>query len=522
MAKLRDQLSALARYDMARLSDAQLDELRRSLDQAPQPENGRQLRIAVMHHHLRAPGASEEIKPFADISNIEQVRGFLRERRVDVLIHGHKHEEAVRYEHFDDVDGETERRLLVVSGSTIEEGREADAMRLITLTGLPHIPSIEIEPIGLARGGLELVPMAPVIRRLWRGATAIPGGPTIIQGNDIDEVYARATEAASMEAANGTLIVHLDLPDDANAALPLPRDYPMAEVLEGAIRDQWLLELVEWWQRDRSSLEHRMPFVHGGRLRRYGGKVDQIARIKSILAEKSSTRALAVLVDPLRDFTQDGKKEQFASFSLVEFKRRDLAHGRFSIDAVAFYRAQEFARWWPINVAELRYLQREICEALRFVPGRITTIAGDARTHSRTPTQVAMPIVDRWLDQAPQRLYALANAVVRGGTCTQNESEVIRGWNLCIDELVAATEDFNPDGVPVPIEGLEALAGFVAVAEDEALDGIVRVLRRLASDNRTFEKGPRDRATFDVWALRTLDTVNELRRSIKGRLHRDA
>lgn len=517
-AQLRDQLGALARYDMARLSDAQLDELRRIVDQAPLPENGRQLRIAVMHHHLRAPGASEELKPFPDISNLEQVRGFLRERRIDVLIHGHKHEAAVRYEHFDDDHGEPDRRLLVVSGSTIEEGRESDAMRLITLTGLPYVPKIEIEAIGLTRGGLEIPPATPLSRRLWRGAPRVEGGPTVVNGSDIDEVYARATEAASLEAANGTLVVNLDLPDDPNAPLPLPRNYPMGELLEGGARERWLLELVEWWQRDRSQLEHRMPFVHGGRLRRYGGKIDQIARIKKLLAEKTSTRALAVLVDPFRDFTEDGKKEQFASFSLVEFKRRELAPGRFAVDAVAFYRAQEFARWWPINVAELRYLQNDICGALRFVPGRITTIAGDARTHSRTPTQVAMPIVDRWLDQAPQRLHALANALVRGAASTHVERESVRGWDRCIEELRAATEDFNPDGVPVPIEGLEAIAAFLTVVEDATLDELARVLRRLASDNRTFESGPPDRATFNTWALRTVDTVDELRRLTAARL----
>jgi hypothetical protein len=66
---------------------------------------------------------------------------------------------------------------------------------------------------------------------------------------------------------------------------------------------------------------------------------------------------------------------------------------------------KEFERWWPINIAELRFLQREICQELGYRPGRITTVAADARTISRSPIQVAMPIVDRWLDQAPERLH---------------------------------------------------------------------------------------------------------------------
>ena len=91
----------------------------------------------------------------------------------------------------------------------------------------------------------------------------------------------------------------------------------------------------------------------------------------------------------------------------MEFRRRDAGDGYVSVDAIAFYRAQEFARWWPINIAELRMLQREIGSALKFKPGKITTIAADARTSGRSPTQVAMPMIDRWLDQAPERLHSL-------------------------------------------------------------------------------------------------------------------
>ena len=143
----------------------------------------------------------------------------------------------------------------------------------------------------------------------------------------------------------------------------MPNNYPMSEPIEPGARQEWLRELVGWWQLGRSKLEQRMPFVHGTRLRRYGGKIDQIERIKKLL-EKASTRALAVLVDPFRDFTADGSGEQFASFSLVEFKRRSLGNGRHSVEVIAFYRAQEFARWWPINVAELRALQVEVCRDL--------------------------------------------------------------------------------------------------------------------------------------------------------------
>jgi hypothetical protein len=84
--ELRRQLDGLAQYDMARVSSQHLEVLRGLIEGAPQPAGGRQLRIAVLHHHLRAPSLREELKPFADISNLEQVRGFLRDRGIAVVI----------------------------------------------------------------------------------------------------------------------------------------------------------------------------------------------------------------------------------------------------------------------------------------------------------------------------------------------------------------------------------------------------------------------------------------------------
>jgi hypothetical protein len=113
--------------------------------------------------------------------------------------------------------------------------------------------------------------------------------------------------------------VHLDLPRDDATTLPLPVSYPVPEPLSDSEKDAWMRELVKWWQLDRSQLDHRIPYIHGGRLRRFGGKIDQVARIIRLLRHGSTTRALAVLIDPFRDFVSDGR-EEFASFCLVESK----------------------------------------------------------------------------------------------------------------------------------------------------------------------------------------------------------
>ncbi|WPB79804.1 metallophosphoesterase [Archangium violaceum] len=510
--KLRSQLDGLARYDMARISSAQLEVLRGLIEATHQPRSGRQLRIAVVHHHLRAPSLREELKPFADYSNLAQLRAFLRERDIAMLVHGHKHEHAAQFEHIYDHDGERAHRTLVLSGATFEPGHEADGVRLLTIKGMPNSPSVHIEPIAVPRGGVDAHSAPAITRRLW-ASDEVPGGPVVIQGSDVDAVYERACEVAGADAANGTLIVHLDLTTEVKGELPLPSSYPIPKPMEANERQRWLKELVEWWQLERSGFEHRMPFVHGSRLRRYGGKIDQLKRIISLLREKASTRALAVLVDPFRDFTQDGTDEEFASFCLVEFKRRDLGSSRRAVDAIAFYRAQEFARWWPINIAELRFLQWKICEELGFSPGRITTIAADARTHSRTPTQVAMPIIDRWLDQAPERLHLLANALVNKQLGSEPQREAVRGWEQTLTDLEATAKEYNPDGLPIAIEGLNMLAAYLEVAvvsADSSLSRFTRTLRRLARSNHQFEDGARSKADFDRWSTDTLEAVSEL------------
>ncbi|OSI65606.1 hypothetical protein BSZ21_21050 [Bradyrhizobium canariense] len=98
-SRLRTQLQSLARYDMARISERQLEALRAIISDTAAPDRGRQLRVAVMHHHLRSPSLREELKPFSDMSNLEQVRAFLRGSDMGVVVHGHKHEHATYFDH---------------------------------------------------------------------------------------------------------------------------------------------------------------------------------------------------------------------------------------------------------------------------------------------------------------------------------------------------------------------------------------------------------------------------------------
>lgn len=514
-------------YDMARVSQEQLAAIK-PIMAADSLDHRSPLRIALLHHHLNAPSMTEEVKPFSDITNLNQLRTYLRQNKIDIVIHGHKHVESINYDYIQDhslrhqVDP---RRILVVSGGTYSGYRDESSMRLIDIAGLPGAPRVEVEQIPLGRLGFDLPKGEIFTGRLWRTNGHVAGGPVVIHGTDINDVYARAVRAASEEANKAMLIVHLDLPlPDSDAAstsggMPFPNSYPDPEKTISVTNSHeiasWAGELVSWWQLPRSSLELRIPYIHGTRLRRFAGQLDQVKRIVSLLNSSGGTsRALAVLIDPVRDFDISGVGEDFASFCLVQFRRRQGTQPGNHLDCTAYYRAQEFKHWWPINVAELRSLQIEVASKVNCTPGRITTIAADARAvTTRSPGQVAVPIIDRWLDQAPSKLMALACQLC--GDTNTSDSNIIKEWHeyLRMQRMSADPAAFNPDGVPVAVDSLELLAAYIEVRSSPSAAEVLKIagkLKTLARENRNYERSQKDRDQFNDWALGVQPLCDEL------------
>ncbi|MES2785855.1 MAG: metallophosphoesterase [Pseudomonadota bacterium] len=459
--ELRIELMKLARYDMARVSPKQLDALRLMLRSLPPATQGKQLRMMALHHHLRAPTLAEEVKPFADISNLEQVRTFIAEQDIRVVLHGHKHAGRIHSDVIESISESAPHKVLMVAGASFSPSDHADAMRIVELTGLPWVPSLDVEPLGIPRGGLHPASAPASTSRLWFPTDSCAEAPVVIQGSNFDEVYARVTLAACDEAKDKTLIVQLDL-SDFTAVKRLPKNYP-STITGDAERAEWLKNLVDWWQLPQSQLQERVPYIHGTRLHNYASNLDQIARVRTLLTDRQTTRAIALLVDPAVDFKEaSGGKNEFASFCLVQFTRRIDQSGVIFIDCLGYYRAQEMVKWWPINVAELLDLQTQVGQPFGGRPGRITTITACARSLARSPTHVAMPLIDRWLDQTPEKYFVLASALLSDAPMTDNARKVLHEWVAALDELTEASTAPTPDGGPVvAIEGPARLAKYL-------------------------------------------------------------
>lgn len=510
-AEVRAALGKLLDYDMAQVSDAQLRVMRKTVNETPRPESFPQVKLAVLHHHLRSPSLRIEVKPFEAITNLEQVRTFLMESGINGVIHGHKHEHAFRYDYIETDDPETPHRVAVLSAGTFDDAKDTDAARFVTLKGLPFSPEISVERISLPRGGLKLIVSEPVTLTL-ADHKRVPGAPLLLQGSNLDGLYARATKCAAKYPGE-TIIVHFDPPSTDKGLLKLPASYPRPENLSEDEMQTWLDDLVTWWQLERSRRDNDFPYPHGSRLRLFGGKFNQIDRVVTLLKKEASSRAFAVLVDPLRDFTPTREHEAFPSFTLMQVRKRETGRDQFVVDVVGFYRAQEFSQWWPVNMAELRMLQREIAEELRASIGRITTITTDARFKPQGPGQVAVPIFDRWLDQSPEKLFMLALTLVGDNRDAPKQGLLLREWLRSLDDIERAAAAANIDGLLIPAEGMKMLTTYLEMMSPEpAQSMLLQTLRNLLAANRAYLQSKRRHGDRQSWAEEVQRLVPEIKR----------
>lgn len=496
--ELINALEKLCSHDVARVSKKQMEALKKLVEKTGKGC----LRIAVLHHHLLPVDGREELKTFADITNLGHLRQVLRELDFHIVVHGHKHVSAAYYDHIypDKLYSESKHPILVVSGGTFgPTGQHPDTpLQLIEIDDLPHAPLCKIKSINSAISGRKLdIPDTAPTYRLWEdNPTAC--GPVTIYGTSIDDVYARAIQTIN-QSPNRTMICTIDF--QSNDAVPFPLQYPHRGNHEE--KQEWFEETVKWWQLPASRIETRIPYIHGSRLRRFGGSLDQIKRVIALLKdEKVTSKAIALVIDPGRDF----RDKPFASFYFVQFCLRPDKR----LDCIGYYRAQEFHHWWPVNVAELRHLQKDIAEEAALVPGEITTISPYPRLSEniRHPTKVAVPLIDQWVDNEPIRIAKIALALANPTDISHKDG--MKFWNRCLDDIEQATTIYHKDGVQVSIEGLDLLIVWLeAVSGPKAIIGLVNTL---LNENKSHQYDLTERKNFDQWKRKVEQTLKKLRK----------
>lgn len=261
--------------------------------------------------------------------------------------------------------------------------------------------------------------------------------------------------------------------------------------------------MIEWWQKSRELRSGY--FTHGQRLfaNTSRSRPDQIDKaIKALLVKPQTSRAIAVLMDPLNDLAT--VKTEFPAFVLVQFTKRDSY-----LDVTAFFRKQEMPHWWPINVGELAHLQHTVVDALRshlnLSAGAITTVTAMPTNGSAIP-RVAVPL----LDQKAEEHAGLLDLVLPLFGIGSSSADVLSSWQEVI-------EDWRPDdkaaadGDRIPRIGLTALCELIdaigsAVGDSGRMVSLLSTLQDLEDANASYDgRNDRDAAVSRAKWRATLD-----------------
>ena len=478
------QLEALRKHDIARVSRRQVRALRLlfkhlkvPVDRGDDPRP----RIAVLHHQLLPVSAREEWKPFESMVNLGFVREALREFGVDLVAHGHKHEETLYWDlgrrGTDPVTAPLRRILVIASPGHFRTN--APVLRALELAGPPRARNLHVTTFN----GVEAYAGEPqygseLVLPLWLGQMESESSEQIVvRGRGAHDTCARL--CAEFEHAGATRLENLVCAvESPSKASEVPPDYPDVGQPD---KQQWFVDLVEWWQRRNSKLvrEKVRPFNHGERIRERWG--DQIERAIRLLNDREdSSRGIAILIGPDETGRYDGDTRPletgtYPAFALVEFGLTRRGH-RLELDCFGYFRKQEMRYWWPINLAELARMQEEVCAGLkadyRARSGRLVTFSAIALYGTELP-QVAVTEIDRAIEDEG-RIWQLAAAVAFPSS---RDAAIAADWRRILAELGGQGRAVPP----VPALGDETL--LAEVKRFAALAGkggsAARVARRL-------------------------------------------
>lgn len=436
-------------YDVARVNPAQQIAVSRELG-APADRMAGPVRIAVLHHQLLPISLEEEVKPFESIVNLAQVRDWLAKNRIGMVLHGHKHV-AVTYE--DRYTPLADRpsnphRVIVSSVGTVGQGQGMTNVigRLITVEpSRSSVGKLLVKDVTSVSPGASMNYSALRSTKYRTRVDSAASGHNLIEGASSRQVHEQLLDLTDdgLDLPR-PLVCRVTIPDGAHKP---PASFAG---LKSVPEDEgWFEDLVGLWQ-SREPLT-AMAFNHGERIFALNGDTNQFDHaLAALTAKQGSSRAVISVFNPGRDNPAESS-EDFPSFCLVHLfiVKRELR-------VVAYFRKQEMRYWWPVNLAELARLQQEAVSKLNaqqgneLVPGEITTITAVPTSGRRIP-RVAVPRVDRWVDEDSARLLRMA--LLPYQPTMAEASAALADWETLTEECLLPTTK-AADGSPVPVLGL--------------------------------------------------------------------
>lgn len=469
------------------------------------------LRIAALHHQLLPVGTSAEIKTFETMVNLGEVLQWVGDNDIDVVLHGHKHVARVGDLTTSPMafgaPGDGQRVLLVSSPNTRPHGGASGPV-----ARLLDVPAAAARVAGVRVADLYLTGPGRAADIRWTRHVLDDGvRHGLVRGRTAQDVHRKlmALDAEHYEA--GKLLTCVI--DEGASALELPATYRDAPVPE-AEQEQWFKSTLDWWQNPRKGTA--ATFNHGERLHAYrsagagGVDLDQVDLAAKALGRKNaSTRAIAILIDPIHDLVVEPREQAFPAFALVQFVVRGS-----QLDVVGYFRKQEIPHWWPVNVGELALLQRRVVGRLAgdgVSAGSITTITPQPVRGGSVP-RVSVPSLDQRIDE-PSGLLQLVLPLF-ASLNSADGALARRRWSKTFDDW--EPQPVAPaDGEPMPVLGLERLGDLIgevgdvqgALPEHQRLREKLRLLhaecRRRQDDTDDVHSEEARRAWLSTWHSQT-------------------
>jgi hypothetical protein len=123
-----------------------------------------------------------------------------------------------------------------------------------------------------------------------------------------------------------------------------------------------------------------------------------------------------------------------------------------------------------------------------------------------------MPIIDRWLDQSPEKYFILASTLLSSGPIEADNERVLREWIAALEELENSTSERISDGGPiVAIEGPRRLSKYLRTGNGlrkAECEKLADKLDEIAFQGERYSKG--DHAELhEGWARRLAVLLKE-------------
>lgn len=470
------------RFDMSRVGRMQFRVASEALMAAVSGMGTEPLRMAALHHQVIPVGTGEEIKPFESILNLGELRDWLATNKIDVAVHGHKHEARILSDSFMTLQGRPGpalHEITIISAPALQPGGANEAVgRLLDIKHpLARVRGINVLDVPVCQEGTHV---------------RMSAFPSVHQPVDLSPARG-LLEATTAEGLHEQLLalrerLHL-LPsplvcrvENGSSALTVSRHYP--NIPEGHKHQEWFDQAINWWQQETAG--RAASFNHGERLFvSESGGVSQMENVARELSAKGETsRAVAVLVRPSTDFSKE--TSEFPAFVTVQF----LVRGS-KLHLIAYFRKQEMPHWWPINMGELASLQiamiRTLSRSKTYTAGSITTVTAIPVNGHGVP-KVAVPLIDR---HAEDPLSVMQYILPLFGLGSDSSDAVMHRWKSIFEDWVPGLLE-PADGDPIPVlgfeilnESIEKVAG-VAGQDSSALDSLCTQIRLLTHENTAF------------------------------------